>query len=156
VIRPAERRDCAAILGLVHALADYERSPESVVATEPDLAAALFGDRPAAFAHVVEVDGAVVGMALWFLSYSTWTGRHGLYVEDLFVQPAHRRQGWGRRLLETLAAICVERGYSRLEWAVLDWNAPAIAFYRSLGAEAMDEWTVNRMAGPALGRLGAG
>jgi GNAT superfamily N-acetyltransferase len=153
VIRPARPGDVAAIYRLVRELAEYERSLEQVVASQDDLRRALFGERPAVFAHVAEHDGAVAGFALWFLNYSTWTGRHGIYLEDLYVTPELRGHGYGRALLAELARICVERGYARFEWAVLDWNAPAIGFYRALGAAAMDEWTVQRLAGPALDAL---
>jgi len=145
VIRPAIPDDVPAILGLVRELAEYERSPSSVVATEAAFAAALFGPAPAVFCHVAEVSGEVVGFALWFLNFSTWLGRHGIYLEDLYVRPAHRGTGLGKALLETLVSIARERGYGRVEWWVLDWNEPAHAFYRSLGAEPMDEWTVWRL-----------
>jgi GNAT superfamily N-acetyltransferase len=153
VIRPARPGDVAAIHRLVRELAEYERSLEQVVASQDDLRRALFGERPAVFAHVATRDGAVAGFALWFLNYSTWTGRHGIYLEDLYVTPELRGHGYGKALLAELARICVERGYARFEWAVLDWNAPAIGFYRALGAAAMDEWTVQRLAGPALDAL---
>lgn len=136
-------------------LAAYERAADLAVATEADLRAALFGASPAVFAHVLDVGGEVAGAAVWFVSFSTWTGRLGMYLEDLFVRPAYRGRGFGRRLLATLAAVCVERGYARLEWAVLDWNEPALGFYRTLGATSMDEWTVNRLAGEALSALAA-
>jgi GNAT superfamily N-acetyltransferase len=153
VIRPARPGDVAAIHRLVRELAEYERSLEHAVAAPDDLRRGLFGERPAVFAHVAEHDGVVAGFALWFLNYSTWTGRHGIYLEDLYVTPDLRGHGYGRALLAELAGICVDRGYARLEWAVLDWNAPAIGFYRALGAVAMDEWTVHRLAGPALHAL---
>ena len=153
MIRYAEPRDVAAIVGLVRELATYERAPDQVQLTEDLLSAALFGDRPAAYCHVVEDDGVVVGMALWFVNFSTWVGKHGIYLEDLFVKPEYRRRGYGRALLETLARTAVERGYGRLEWAVLDWNTPAIEFYDSLGAAAMTEWTVRRLDGDALRSL---
>ncbi|HEV2890649.1 MAG TPA: GNAT family N-acetyltransferase [Frankiaceae bacterium] len=145
MIRPAVEGDVAAILSLIRELALYERSPESVVATEDGLRAALFGPSPAVFCHVAEADGEVVGFALWFLNFSTWLGQHGLYLEDLFVRPSHRGTGLGKALLETLVGIARERGYGRVEWVVLDWNEPAHAFYRSLGAEPMDDWTVWRL-----------
>ena len=150
MIRPAHPGDVAAIHRLVRGLAEYERSAEQVVASADDLRNALFGERPAVFAHVAEHDGAVAGFALWFLSFSTWTGRHGIYLEDLYVTPELRGHGYGKALLAELARICVERGYARFDWAVLDWNTPALGFYRALGATAMDEWTVQRLAGPAL------
>jgi GNAT superfamily N-acetyltransferase len=121
--------------------------------TPERLHAALFGPSPAAFCHVAEADGQVVGMALWFVNFSTWLGVHGIYLEDLYVRPTHRRAGLGRALLETLARVAVDRGYGRLEWAVLDWNEPAIAFYQSIDAVAQDEWTVHRVSGRALRAL---
>jgi GNAT superfamily N-acetyltransferase len=145
VIRPAVREDVPAILSLIRELAEYERSPSSVVATESLLSSALFGPSPAVFCHVAVVDDEVVGFALWFLNFSTWLGRHGLYLEDLFVRTSHRGLGLGKALLETLIALARERGYGRVEWVVLDWNEPAHAFYRSLGAEPMDDWTVWRV-----------
>jgi GNAT superfamily N-acetyltransferase len=153
VIRWASPDDVAAIHRLVRGLAEYERSADQVVASPDDLRRALFGEQPSVFAHVADHDGTVAGFALWFLSYSTWTGRHGIYLEDLYVTPELRGYGYGKALLAELAAICVERGYARFEWAVLDWNTPAIGFYRALGAAAMDEWTVQRLAGPALDAL---
>ena len=150
MIRPARPQDVPAIHRLIRELADYEKSLDQVTATQEDLHRSLFADQPAIFAHVAEQDGAVAGFALWFLNYSTWLGEHGIYLEDLYVTPAVRGSGLGRALLAELARICVQRGYSRLEWSVLDWNEPARGFYRSLGAVAMDEWTVNRLAGPAL------
>ncbi len=155
MIRPARPDDVPAIHRLVRELAEYERSLEHAVASQDDLRRGLFGERPAVFAHVAEHDGAVAGFALWFLNYSTWTGRHGIYLEDLYVTPELRGHGYGRALLAELARICAERGYARFEWAVLDWNAPAIGFYQALGAAAMDEWTVHRLAGPALHALAA-
>jgi GNAT superfamily N-acetyltransferase len=153
MIRPATPQDVPHLHRLIRELAAYERSLEEVTGTEDDLRAALFADRPAIFAHVAEHDGAVAGFALWFLNYSTWLGRHGIYLEDLYVTPAVRGAGLGRALLAELARICVQRGYGRLEWWVLDWNAPARGFYESLGAVAMDDWTVHRLAGPALRAL---
>ncbi len=155
MIRRARPSDAADIHRLVRELAEYERSADQVAATEDDLRRALFGEQPAVFALVAEHEGAVAGFALWFLSYSTWTGRHGIYLEDLYVTPGLRGHGYGRALLAELARICAERGYGRLEWSVLDWNAPAIGFYASLGAVPMDEWTVNRLTGPALLALAA-
>jgi len=153
VIRPARAGDIPAIHQLIRDLAAYERSLHEVTATEQDLAAALLADQPALFAHVAEQDGRVVGFALWFLNYSTWGGRHGIYLEDLYVVPESRGHGHGKALLAELARICAERGYGRLEWWVLDWNTPARRFYESLGAVAMDEWTVHRLTGPALRAL---
>jgi GNAT superfamily N-acetyltransferase len=155
MIRRVEERDVEAVVGLVHELAAYERAREHCHLTPAQLRAALFGSAPALFGHVAEVDGNVVGCALWFLNFSTWRGVHGIYLEDLYVQPAHRGGGLGRALLAALAAVCVERGLARLEWWVLDWNAPSIAFYRALGAVAMDEWTVFRLDGAGLEALAA-
>ncbi|HHU38584.1 MAG TPA: GNAT family N-acetyltransferase [Propionibacterium sp.] len=150
MIRPAEPRDVAAIHQFIVDLAVHEREPDAVTATASDLGTALFGEAPALFADVAEVDGFVVGMAIWFLNYSTWDGRHGIYLEDLYVDPAHRGKGFGRDLLVTLARRCIERGYSRFQWWVLDWNTPSIEFYEAMGAVAMDEWTVHRVSGDAL------
>lgn len=157
LIRDAIREDVPAILGLVRELAEYEREPQAVVATEADFQAALFPQcgESRVYAHVAERAGTVVGMALWFVTFSTWTGRHGIWLEDLYVVPQHRGAGLGRRLVATLAAICDERGYARLDWSVLDWNEPSLAFYRALGASALDEWTQQRLEGAALGRLAA-
>ena len=155
MIRPARPGDVPAIHQLVRELAAYERSLDQVACSEDDLRRSLFAREPAVFALVAEHEAAVAGFALWFLNYSTWTGRHGIYLEDLYVTPQARRHGYGRALLAELARICVERGYGRLEWAVLDWNEPAIGFYRALGSVAMDEWTVRRLAGPALAALAA-
>ncbi len=151
-IRPARPDDVPVILRLVRELAEYEKALDEVEMTPEQLAAALFPGEgaPATFAHVAEVDGEVVGTALWFLSFSTWTGTHGIWLEDLYVSPAHRGLGLGQELLRTLAGVCVERGYQRLEWWVLDWNAPSIGFYESIGALAQDEWTRFRLDGPAL------
>jgi GNAT superfamily N-acetyltransferase len=153
VIRPARAEDIPAMHQLILELAEYERARHEVTATEDDLRRALLAGRPALFAHVAEEDGAVVGFAVWFLNFSTWTGRHGIYLEDLYVRPERRGSGHGRALLAELARICVERGYPRLEWWVLDWNTPARGFYESLGAAGMDEWTVHRLTGPALAAL---
>jgi GNAT superfamily N-acetyltransferase len=155
MIRPAEAADVDAIVGLVGDLAEYERARHEVQIDAPSLHAALFGPAPAVYGHVAVVDGEVVGFALWFLSFSTWLGRHGIYLEDLYVRPEHRGGGHGRALLAALARIAVERGYGRLEWAVLDWNEPALAFYRALGAVALDEWTVHRLTGDALRHVAA-
>ncbi len=155
VIRAARPGDVTAILRLITDLAEYERSGGEVHATESDLRASLFGPQPAVFAHVAEHESQVVGFALWFLNYSTWQGRHGIYLEDLYVTPEMRGRGYGLALLAELARICVDRGYGRLQWWVLGWNAPAIEFYLSLGARPMDEWTVHRLTGDALSRLAA-
>ncbi|MBA3251903.1 MAG: GNAT family N-acetyltransferase [Geodermatophilaceae bacterium] len=139
---------------MVAELADYERSSDQARMTAVQLHAALFGPTPALFGHVaVDAAGQPVGFALWFLNFSTWAGTHGIYLEDLYVRPAARGGGYGKELLRALAALCVERGYARLEWWVLDWNQPAMDFYRAAGAVAMDEWTVFRLTGPALARF---
>lgn len=138
---------------MVRELAEYEREPGQARMTKAQLQSALFGPSPALFGHVAtedDGDGAPVGFALWFLSFSTWTGSHGIYLEDLFVRPAARGGGHGLALLRTLAALCAERGYPRLEWSVLDWNTPAIDFYRAVGAVPMDGWTVFRLTGAEL------
>ena len=154
MIRPAKPEDVAEIHAMVRELADYEKSLDQANATPEQLHGALFGERPAVFAHVAEDDaGRVLGFALWFLNYSTWTGVHGIYLEDLYVRPAARGTGYGKALLAQLARICVERGYRRLEWSVLDWNEPALAVYRSQGAVPMDEWTVHRLTGDALAAM---
>lgn len=153
VIRAAQPGDEAGLLAAITALAEYEREPDAVDNSVDALTAALFGDDPAVFAHVAERDGAVVGIAIWFVTYSTWTGRHGIWLEDLFVYESERGRGYGVALLASLAAVCVNRGYARLEWTVLDWNAPSIAFYRSLGARPMDEWTTQRLVGDDLAAL---
>jgi len=142
-----------AMVELVHELADYERAPEECHLTAKQLHVALFGPDPALFAHVAELDGEMVGCALWFKNFSTWDGVHGIYLEDLYVRPGARGSGLGKALLIALAEECVRRGYTRLQWWVLNWNEPAIGFYRSLGAVAMDEWTVFRVSGPALTQL---
>jgi GNAT superfamily N-acetyltransferase len=150
MIRPARPADIPAIYQLVRDLASYENALADVTGSEEQLRQALLAEPPAVFAHVAEHDGQVGGFALWYLSFSTWTAGHGIYLEDLYVKPELRGLGLGRALLAELARICVARGYSRLEWSVLDWNTPARAFYASLGAAEMSEWTVNRLSGPAL------
>nr|WP_221364395.1 GNAT family N-acetyltransferase [Sphingomonas jinjuensis] len=152
-IRPATRDDVATILRFVRELAAYEREPDAVEATEDMLAAALFGDRPAAEAAIAEIDGEAAGFALFFHNFSTWTGKPGLYLEDLYVTPAARGSGVGRALLAYLARLAIDRDCARFEWSVLDWNAPAIGFYRKLGAVGMEEWTVQRLTGDALVKL---
>lgn len=154
-VREARPDDVPALVRLVRELAAYEREPDAVRLTEPVLAQRLFGPHPAVFAHVAERGGEVVGTAVWFLTFSTWTGTHGIWLEDLYVRPEARGSGLGRRLLATLAGLCVRRGYARLEWTVLDWNAPALGFYRALGAVGMEEWTTQRLTGPALVDLAA-
>ncbi len=156
-IREAVPADVPEILAMIHELADYEKAPHEVVATPGLLRDALFGPDPAVYALMAEDDesGAVVGFALWFRNFSTWLGRHGVYLEDLYVRPSHRGHGYGKALLQELARIAVERGYGRFEWWVLDWNTPAIDFYRSIDAVPMDEWTVYRVTGEPLRRLAA-
>jgi GNAT superfamily N-acetyltransferase len=150
-VRPISPDDVPAVVGLVRELAEYEKAAHEVRLTEQQLHDRLFGEAPALFGHVaVADDGEVAGMALWFLNFSTWRGTHGIYLEDLYVQPARRGTGLGKELLRTLAALCVERGYSRLEWSVLDWNTPSIEFYEKAGAVPMDEWTVFRLTDDAL------
>lgn len=152
-LRRATTGDAADVERLVRELATYEREPEAVVASAADFAVALGGDHPLVHAELAEVDGHVVGLALWFVSFSTWRGRHGIWLEDLYVSPGHRGLGLGRALLARLAAVAVARGYERLEWNVLDWNEPARGFYRRLGAEPLEEWTVHRLSGSALDAL---
>jgi GNAT superfamily N-acetyltransferase len=153
-IRPARKEEVGIVLQLIHDLAHYEKAPNEVEATEKELLATIFIDNPKVFCDVVDVDGEIVGMAIWFLNYSTWQGKHGIYLEDLFIRPEYRGHGYGKALLKHLARICDEKGYGRFQWWVLDWNSPAIEFYRSLGAVAMDEWTVYRVSGNALKELG--
>ena len=155
-IRAARPADAALILGFIRDLADYERLSHAVEASEADLARDLFAPQPRVFCDIAEVDGEPAGFALWFYSYSTFRGRHGVFLEDLFVRPPARRRGAGKALLRRLAQRCVAEGLGRLEWAVLDWNAPAICFYDALGAEALDEWTGRRLSGAALSRLAEG
>lgn len=151
MIRPVTPDDVEDVVRLVRELADYEKSLDEALMTAAQLQAALFGPAPALFGHVAcDADGAVVGFALWFLNFSTWRGTHGVYLEDLYVSPAHRGTGLGRELLRTLAAICTERGYARLEWSVLDWNTPSIEFYRAAGARPQDGWSVYRLTDDAL------
>lgn len=152
-VRAARPDDVQTVHRLILALADYERLAHEVASNEDDVRAALFGPNPRVFCDLAEVDGRPVGLALWFYNYSTFLGRHGIYLEDLFVEPEARGLGAGKALLRTLARRCVLERLGRLEWSVLDWNAPAIAFYRSLDAVAMEGWTVNRMTGEALSRL---
>ncbi|WP_010214362.1 GNAT family N-acetyltransferase [Sphingomonas sp. PAMC 26621] len=152
-IRPATADDVALILHFVRELAEFERAADKVVATEPLLHNALFGAHPAAEAAIASLDGTPVGMALFFHNFSTWTGWRGLYLEDLYVTPEARGSGVGKALLKHLAALAVERGCTRFEWSVLDWNEKAIAFYRSVGALPMEEWTVYRVTGDALATL---
>lgn len=150
-------RDCdvETIVGMVHDLAAYEKSADECRMTTAQLRKALFGPDPALFGHVAEADGTVVGFVLWFLNFSTWTGTHGVYGEDMYVLPEYRRHGVGRALFQEMAAECVRNGYQRLEFWTLDWNSGTIAFTASLGAKPMGEWTVYRISGPELAKLGS-
>jgi GNAT superfamily N-acetyltransferase len=155
MVRRAAEADVPRVMQLIVELADYERSADQVTATDEDLNSALFGSQPALFCHVAVVGEEIVGYALWFLNYSTWLGRHGIYLEDLYVRPSARGRGAGRALLAELARICVQRGYGRLDWSVLDWNSPAIGFYRSHRAQPLSEWTAYRLSGQPLADLAA-
>ena len=152
-IRPATIDDVPLIRALIAELAEYERLADAAVAADDDLRAQLFGAQPAAEVLIGEVDGQAAGFALFFHNFSTFLGKRGLYLEDLFVRPELRGRGIGKRLMVHLARVAVERGYGRFEWSVLDWNTPAIDFYRSIGARPMDEWTVQRIDGQALREL---
>ncbi|WP_329300394.1 GNAT family N-acetyltransferase [Streptomyces sp. NBC_00659] len=158
MIRTATLDDIPVVHALVRELAEYEKALEEARATPEQLREALFGTNPAAYAHIAEDDvtGEPVGFSLWFLNFSTWRGVHGIYLEDLYVRPTARGGGHGKALLTELARICVERGYQRLEWSVLNWNRPAIDFYESLRARPQDEWTVYRLTDDALETLGKG
>jgi GNAT superfamily N-acetyltransferase len=155
MIRTATPADVPVIRSMIRELAEYEKVVHEARASEEQLHEALFGDRPAAFAHIAEEAGEPVGFALWFLNFSTWRGVHGIYLEDLYVRPQARGGGHGKALLTELARICAERGYERLEWAVLNWNRPSIDFYEALGARPQDEWTVYRLTDDALAKLGS-
>jgi len=152
-IRPATPADAALIHQFILDLADYEKLLDTVQASQADTEAALFGENPRAFADIAELDGQPVGFSLWFYNYSTFVGRHGIYLEDLFVRPSARGSGAGKALLANLARRCIDENLGRLEWSVLDWNAPSIAFYDSLGAASMDEWIIRRMTDESLRRL---
>ena len=153
-IRPAKREEVGEVLQLIQDLATYEKAPDQVEASRDDLLNTIFAKEPRVFCDLVEVDGQIAGMAIWFLNYSTWQAKHGIYLEDLYIKPEFRARGYGKALLKHLAQICDREGYGRLQWWVLDWNSTAIEFYRSFGAEAMDEWTVYRTSGQALKDLG--
>ena len=152
-IRRAQATEAHLILELVMELAIYEQAPHEVVATVTDVERDFFKPDPQVFCDFIEVDEQVVGFVVWFVNYSTWTGTHGIYIEDLFVRPEHRGNGYGKALLAHLAKLCVSEGYQRLQWWVLNWNQPSIEFYKSLGAQPMDEWTVMRVDDEALQRL---
>ncbi len=155
VIREATRDDIPVLVEMICELADYERARNEVEIDDVMLEHALFGAEPSAFARVATLDDRVIGMALYYRSFSTWTGRPGIYLEDLYVRPAYRGLGMGKALLASLARLALDGGCPRLEWSVLDWNEPAIAFYRSIGAVATDEWTRYRLAGTALSDFAA-
>jgi GNAT superfamily N-acetyltransferase len=155
VIRLAKLDDVEAIHQLIYELAVYEKAPDEAKATVEAIRISLFSEKPVAHCHVAEVDGKIVGIAIWFLNYSTWLGKPGIYLEDLFVQPEYRKQGIGKEFMKTLAKLSVENDYERFQWWVLDWNAPSIDFYKSIGAVAMDEWTVFRLSGDDLKKFAA-
>lgn len=156
ILRDATQADSEDIARLVRGLADYEKLADEAHATGDDFRAQLFGPRPVAYAMIAEVSGEAVGLALWFYNFSTFVCRPGLYVEDVFVEPAYRGLGIGRALFVAMAQHAVARGCGRMEWSVLDWNAPAIAFYRSLGAVGMQEWTIQRLTGDRIALLADG
>lgn len=155
-VRRALPGDVPEILRMIRALAEYERMPHAVEATEQSLRAILFSADPKVFAHIAEIAGRPVGLALWFLNFSTWTGRHGIYLEDLFVDPAARRRGVAKALFVALAREAKVRGCARIDWAVLDWNEPAMDFYRAIGGRRGEGWQPWRIEGEALERLAAG
>jgi GNAT superfamily N-acetyltransferase len=156
MIRRARPDEAGLVLSLVRELADYEKLLHEVEATEATIGAALFDSHPRLFCDIAEWNGEVAGFAVWFINFSTFSGRSGIYLEDLFVRPALRGRGIGKALLSHLAKECIANGWSRLQWSVLDWNIPSIEFYKSLGAQLMDEWTVCRVGGPALIALAQG
>jgi GNAT superfamily N-acetyltransferase len=156
IIRRARPDEAGLVLSLVCELAEYEKLSHEVEATEQMIAAALFGPNPRLFCDIAEWNGEVAGFAVWFVNFSTFSGRSGIYLEDLFVRPAQRGKGIGKSLLAHLARECVANGWSRLQWAVLDWNTPSIDFYKSLGAVMLDEWTVCKVSGAALSALAEG
>jgi GNAT superfamily N-acetyltransferase len=152
-IRSARPRDATLVLAFIRELAEYEKLSHEVVATERDIQTALFGEKPVAECLIAEVDDVAVGFALFFHNFSTFEGKPGLYLEDLYIKPAYRGRGYGRKMLAHLAKLAKQRGCARFEWAVLDWNAPAIRFYESLGAKIMQQWKINRLSGENLSRL---
>lgn len=156
MIRPARPGDVPGIVAMIHELAAFERAPEECTVTESQITAALFGADAVARCHIAEVGGQTAAMALWFRNFSTWDGVAGIHLEDLFVRPEFRRRGLARALLATLAAECVQRGYSRLSWSVLDWNADAIALYDAVGGRQMSEWIGYRVSGAELAALARG
>lgn len=153
LIRRARPGDEVEITAMIRELAEFERASDECTVTEKQMHAALFGGRPVAYAHMVEVDGQIAATAVWFLNFSTWDGVAGIYLEDLYVRPAFRRRGLARKLLSALAGECVEQGYSRLTWAVLNWNVNAIALYDAVGGKPQTEWTTYRVSGPELAAL---
>jgi GNAT superfamily N-acetyltransferase len=155
MIRRAAPGDVAAIVEMIHALAEFEHAADECTVTEQHMATALFGDRPTVHGHVAELDGEIAAMALWFVNFSTWDGVAGIYLEDLFVRPDFRRRGLARALLAALAGECVDLGYTRLSWAVLNWNVDAIALYDGIGGQAQREWTTYRLSGSRLAELAA-
>ena len=152
-IRRARPDEAGLVLSLLRELADYEKLLDEFEVTEALIGEALFADQPRLFCEIAEWDGEPVGLAVWFVNFSTFAGRPGIFLEDLFVRPAHRGKGIGKALLANLAGICLANGWVRLQWSVLDWNAPSIAFYKSIGAVLMDEWTLCKVTGPALSAL---
>jgi GNAT superfamily N-acetyltransferase len=152
-IRRAIPRDAGDITDMIHALAEFERAAEQCTVTETQISTALFDNSPVVHAHVAEVDGEIAAMALWFVNFSTWDGVAGIYLEDLFVRPGFRRRGLARKLLAALARECLDKGYTRLSWAVLNWNVDAIALYDGVGAAPQREWTTYRLSGPSLAEL---
>ena len=153
-VRPAVPADAPLIHDLICELAAYEKLSHVVDATPEMIADALFGDRPRLFCDIAEWNGEGAGLAVWFLNFSTFRGRHGIYLEDLFVRPAYRGKGLGKALMAHLARRCVAEGYARFEWSVLDWNAPSIAFYESIGADVLPDWKICRLTGDALSAFG--
>lgn len=153
IVREAKLDDTPIILKYIKDLAEYEKAPQDAVLTADDLRRSFFIESPQVYCLVSELDNVVTGVAIWHLNYSTWLGKHGVYLEDLYIDPKFRGQGHGKALLVALAKICIDRGYPRLQWWVLDWNKSAIDFYDSIGAKAMDEWTVFRVSGKELGIL---
>ena len=154
-IRAARPGDEAELTAMIHELAEFEHAAHECTVTETHLRTALFGPQPTVHAHLAEVDGQAAAAALWFLNFSTWDGVPGIYLEDLFVRPQFRRRGLARKLLSTLARACVDNGYSRLSWAVLDWNVDAIALYDGVGGAPQSEWITYRVSGPRLSALAA-
>ncbi len=155
-VRAAQQADCTLVAALIRELAAYERLEHEAKATPQDIQAALFAPAPRAFCEIAEADGEAVGFALWFYNFSTFVGRSGLYLEDLFVRPSARGRGAGKALLSALARRCVDEGLGRMEWAVLDWNAPALRFYDALGSRSLEDWRIRRLTGEALATLAQG